>query len=435
MKKNLLIVAAFFTGALTYAQCDAVASLNEDFSEFTLTTQNAFPQNCWNASGAAAQGPWIYTAEDGEPANQYAVYYTHMAGANVAGYIISPELSTIDGNHELSFDTYKLGQGGNIPEGNITVEVGTLSDLTDLNTFESVAAPFTVTETSETHANIVIEASSVQKYVVFKFIADAMFNAAALDNVVWSEVANTCVAVETLDENFNSFTTSQTTIDQNCWSASTGVPLVYVDGEEEDNNVTFYAANAINTAGYLVSPELSTVDGNHELSFDVYKIGSPAPVTTIQAGTLASATDFESFQPVGDIITTTSETISISNIVIDASETQKFIAFKFVTDNAHGAAGIDNIKWTAVTAGLNDLNKSAFSIYPNPSSNKNITINHNPEAKGTINIFTLTGAKVFTGELNNSGSQNFNLDTLSPGMYIVKIESGNYSESKKLIIQ
>jgi hypothetical protein len=602
MKKNLLLVAALFAGIASYAQCEAVATLNEDFSDFTITTvtSQAFPQQCWNSLGSAQAGPWVYTAQNGTPVNQYAVYYTHMGGANVAGYIITPELSTIDGTHQLSFDTYKLGGGPNneIPAGNITIQIGLISDPASTSDFENVGDAITVTNESATQT-VTVQASATKKYIAFKFISDTATNAAALDNVVFDEVPTPpCVAVETISENFNSFTPStsvtihencwsanagtpliyvdgeegdnyatfyaagsantagylvspeltsidgdkqlsfdafaignpavvtivqvgtltsatdftsfvavgdaitltaaSTTYDEiiipasdahkfiafqittnnahgaagidnvnweeipappcaavatldenfngftpstsvaiheNCWSANAGTPLIYVDGEEGDNYATFYAAGSANTAGYLVSPELTTIDGNHELSFDAFAIGNPAVVTTIQPGTLASATDFTTFVAIGEPITLTAASITFDEILVPASETQKFIAFQIMTNNAHGAAGVDNVKWTEVATGVKDLNKTSFSIYPNPSADKNITINHNLDTKGSVNIYSLTGAKVFTGELDNTGTQSLNLSSLSGGMYIVKIESGSYSESKKLIIQ
>ena len=601
MKKNLLLVAALFAGIASYSQCEAVATLNEDFVDFTITSSSAqaFPQQCWSSIGAAAQGPWIYTAEAGTPSNQYAVYYTHMTGANVAGYIIAPELITVDGAHQLSFDTFKpAGQGGQTPTGVVTVEVGLVSSPTDASDFQAIGTAYTIAAELTTHANIVIPASETKKYIAFKFLSADAFNAAALDNVIyneipapactavatldenfnsftpsttavisencwsanpgtpfiyvdgedgdnyatfyaagaadtagylvspelstidgnhqlsfdafaignpavtttvqvgtltsatdfstfvavggtitltsasatfdeiiipasetqkfiafklitnnahgaagidnvkWSEVpAPACTAVETLDENFNSFTPSTTAvISENCWSANAGTPFIYVDGEDGDNYATFYAAGAADTAGYLVSPELSTIDGNHKLSFDAFAIGNPAVTTTVQVGTLASATDFSTFLAVGETITLTSASATFADIVIPASETQKFIAFKLITNNAHGAAGIDNVKWTPLSVGINDLNKTSFSMYPNPTADGNVTINNNLEANGTVNVFTLTGANVFSAELSQ-GTQNLNLSGLSAGMYIVKVESGNASESKKLIIK
>jgi hypothetical protein len=109
----------------------------------------------------------------------------------------------------------------------------------------------------------------------------------------------------------------------------------------------------------------------------------------------------------------------------------------YFTSFAGGSTGNITFKFKDVTptAGVGEFNKASFSVFPNPTTDRNVTINHNLDAKGTVNVFTLTGANVFSGELNNSGSQNLNLSSLSAGMYIVKIEAGNYSESKKLVIQ
>ncbi len=432
MKKNLLLMTAILSGALSYGQCDAVATLNEDFSDFTIATSNAFPQQCWNAVGAAAQGPWLYTAEAGEPANQYAVYYTHMTGANVAGYFIAPELSTIDGAHQLSFSTNKIGQGGTIPPGNITVQVGTLSDAADMTTFVAVGSPITVTETAETHANIVIEASETQKFVAFKFVADATFNAAALDNVVWDAVpANACTAVATLDENFEAFEEDELTA--KCWTVESDGPFVNIDGTD-DKYVSFYSFSFANTAAYLITPELTTLDGNHELSFDTIKNTDSAPgTTTVQVGTVSDLADMTTFVAVGDAYTVAATSTTHANIVIPATE-NKYIAFKIIADGQHVAVDLDNVKWSAITAGAEDFAKTSFSIYPNPTADKNVTINSNIDANGTVSVYTLTGAKVFASELN-TGAQTLNLSSLSAGMYIVKIASGNYSESKKLIIK
>lgn len=420
--------------------CTALAVLNEDFSDFTLSTSSAvaFPQNCWNSFGAAAQGPWIYTAQQGDPANKYAVYYTHMAGANVAGYIISPELSTVDGDHELSFDTYKLGGGPNneIPAGNITVQVGLISNPSSIADFENVGTAIVVTETSATHANIVIPASSTKKYIAFKFLADATVNAAALDNVVWSEVevvTPECTAVATLDENFNEFTD----LPENCWSviAPPAGPFLSIDAEEGDDDkyVSFYSFTAVDVVATVVSPELTTIGGNYALSFDAGMNAAGVPgVVTLQVGTLTDAADASTFTAVGSPITVSANMTPYTNIAIP-SGSGNFIGFRISANAAHVAAKLDNIKWQT-TAGVEDFNKTAFSIYPNPTTDKNVTISHNIDAKGTVSVYTLTGALVANSELS-AGSQNLNLSSLSAGIYIVKIEAGNQTATQKLIVQ
>jgi len=412
--------------------CVAVASINEDFSTFTVL-QNPVnvTDNCWSTS---ATGPLLYVDTNTDDTDKFVTFYAN-ASADTAAYLVSPELIAIDGTLKLSFDAAYAGGPGNIT----TVQAGTIATAGDFTNFHPVGEVITLTSAGTSVTQLEVPATA-DKFIAFKFTSNFAHGAATIDNVIF-EAEDTpvtpCIAVASIDENFSTFNVLEdpTNVTDNCWSTSANGPLLYADTDTEatDTFVTFYANGSANTAAYLISPELVAIDGARKLSFDAVYVGGPGNVTTVQAGTIATAGDFANFHPVGDVITLTSAGTTITDLAVPAT-TDKFIAFKFTTSFAHGAASIDNVKYDT-TAGIGDFNKSTFSIYPNPSADKNITINHNLEAKGTVNVFTLTGANVFSGELNNSGSQSLNLSSLSTGMYIVKIESGSYSESKKLVIQ
>lgn len=441
MKKNLLLAAALFTSALSFGQeCTAVAEINEDFSDFTIATSNAFPQNCWNAAGAMAQGPWLYTAEAND--NQYAVYYTHFTGANVSGYFIGPELSTIDGNHELAFTSWKPeSPNGPVPAGNITVQVGTLTSATDVSTFMAVGEPFTITGTADApdaFANIIIEASENQKFVAFKFTADAAFNAVAFDNVVWSEVEEpACEAVATLNEGFEEFIDAE--FPQNCWNTIATGPMVYTDEDDNDNSfITFYASTFANTDAYLITPEISTFDGTHALSFDARRIafGPTAPGTvTIQIGTVTGdASTFVALAEGGLFTLTSVEVQPFNNIVIPSAPAGSHIAFRISGDTPHNAAAIDNVVWAATT-GTEEFTKASFTLYPNPATGKNVTVALNEQFGAEIvSVFNISGAKVYEIKVNGT-SVNLNLDALASGLYVVKVQSEKGTASQKLILQ
>lgn len=434
MKKILLSAGMLLLTLATQAQeCKAVATLNEDFSDFTISSSfaTAFPQNCWSANGSVTDGPWIYTAETTDKANQYVTFYSHRAGANVAGYVISPELSSIDGKHQLSFDTYKpLGPDGQAAAGSITVQVGTLTSPTDLTTFEAVGNPIEVTGERLPYANIVIPASTTKKYIAFKYISATTFNAATLDNVVWSEIpAPPCEAVATLDENFSTFTTG-VSFPLNCWTASQPYPVVSVSATGE---AQIYSSELeIATPIYLVTPELSTIDGKHALTYDA-KLSNGTTVT-VQAGTLTDATDYTTFAPFGDVVTLTKTGTSVPEFVVPTSTTQKYIAFKVISAAKHNVSTIDNVKWVAKTAGVNDFAKNKFSIFPNPSSTKNVTVAYTGTDKANVTVYSVTGAKVFETAINGTNA-NLNLSSLSSGMYIVKLTAGNATATQKLVIQ
>ena len=85
--------------------------------------------------------------------------------------------------------------------------------------------------------------------------------------------------------------------------------------------------------------------------------------------------------------------------------------------------------------GLNESNiKSWFSLYPNPNTG-DFTIEMTAlHQQGTvIKILNMNGKVIYTRSLDNEINP-ISL-TLSPGLYIIKVDSGNDHFSKKLIIQ
>jgi hypothetical protein len=429
MKKILLSAGMLFLAVAAQAQdCKAVATLNEDFG--TFATGVSFPLNCWTASQ-----PYPSASVSATFAAQ--IYSSDLVEGTPI-YLVTPELTTLDGKHSLSYDA-KLSNGTNI-----TVQVGTLASPTDYTTFVGFGEPITLTRAGVPQKNLVLPASTTQKYIAFKVISSAKHNVSTIDNVVWDEVpAPTCEAVATLDENFNAFKAATSgAFPQNCWTASSGagLPLVYTVAADATNTyVTFYTSTTgKNIAGYLVTPEISTLDGKHALSFDTYKLGGgpsgeiPAGNVTVQIGTLSDPADFTTFKAFGDAIPVTNTSVTHKDIVLPTT-TDKYIAFKLLGDTDRNAASLDNIKWAAKTAGVDGFAKNKFSIFPNPSSDKNVTIAYAGADKANVTVFSLTGAKVFETIVNGTNA-NLNLSSLSSGMYIVKLTAGNATATQKLVI-
>ncbi len=101
-----------------------------------------------------------------------------------------------------------------------------------------------------------------------------------------------------------------------------------------------------------------------------------------------------------------------------------------------------NFKNVSSTAGMEGFDKNAFGFYPNPTADKNITLiydlQNSDAAKNTVSIYSMTGAKVYeTALTSDSGfnAQQINLSNLTSGVYIVTLESGKNTVSKKLVIQ
>jgi len=82
------------------------------------------------------------------------------------------------------------------------------------------------------------------------------------------------------------------------------------------------------------------------------------------------------------------------------------------------------------TLGINDLHDSKLNYYPNPVTNV-FTIN-NPVNITAVNVYNTLGQVVINQKTNSTNVQ-LNLQTLTSGVYIVKVTSGLNTQSFKII--
>lgn len=73
-----------------------------------------------------------------------------------------------------------------------------------------------------------------------------------------------------------------------------------------------------------------------------------------------------------------------------------------------------------------------LSFYPNPVSNGKVYITSKSNADKQVTIFDVLGKKVLQTQLT---SKELNVASLSPGVYIIKIEEGDASATRKLIVR
>lgn len=119
--------------------------------------------------------------------------------------------------------------------------------------------------------------------------------------------------------------------------------------------------------------------------------------------------------------------------------------YRLVFNTFEGSAtGVITFNFEDVTALLDSEqfeNKVSFGVYPNPSANKKISVVYEAPAsntdKNSVSIFNLNGSKVYEAQLDNTGFANseLNLSNLNDGVYILKFESGDYSATKKIVLQ
>lgn len=86
--------------------------------------------------------------------------------------------------------------------------------------------------------------------------------------------------------------------------------------------------------------------------------------------------------------------------------------------------------------GISDMFKiNSLKVYPNPSNGYiNVELPENFNDNYNIEVYSLSGAKVFSTKINKSDSR-LNLKNLREGLYIIKLEHGNEIYSQKVQIR
>jgi len=76
-----------------------------------------------------------------------------------------------------------------------------------------------------------------------------------------------------------------------------------------------------------------------------------------------------------------------------------------------------------------------FSIFPNPGNEKVNIVFSNTISKGIMHLYNCMGEEVQAQTIENTNDLQLNLTNLVKGIYIVRINSRNYSVQKKLLVE
>lgn len=96
---------------------------------------------------------------------------------------------------------------------------------------------------------------------------------------------------------------------------------------------------------------------------------------------------------------------------------------------------------SVLTLGIDDVAtsfESTFSIYPNPNSGSfNIKIDSPISNKINVSVYDIRGRSIFNNSYNNSSNfnQTINLNNPQSGMYLVRVNDGERSTTKKIIVK
>ena len=95
-----------------------------------------------------------------------------------------------------------------------------------------------------------------------------------------------------------------------------------------------------------------------------------------------------------------------------------------------------NLTQTCIPLGINEIKESRnYSIYPNPTSsmlNVKLTL---PEGNTYYSIFDVTGQLITSGELKNAQLNTINIQSLTSGIYLIRILNNSQELTSKFIKQ
>lgn len=232
--------------------------------------------------------------------------------------------------------------------------------------------------------------------------------------------ANPCTAVQTFLETFETFTA----FPENCWTANyPNYPTVDLNGTTNKAK-QLYSGNQPNDV-ILVSPEVSTIDGQHQLVFDI--VSTNGAGTTVQIGTMTDNTDFSTFAAVGSPFAPSVG--SHSTQAIPANAGHKYVAIRFIHGGGHGKdLVVDNVEWKQVTASNDKFDADKVKIYPNPTTGM-FFIDTDIDVK-SIEIYNTSGQRIL-----KTNQKNINLENASNGLYIVNVYATDGTHASYKIIK
>jgi hypothetical protein len=178
---------------------------------------------------------------------------------------------------------------------------------------------------------------------------------------------NVHAQVATINENFDNFTSGNTTFPQNGWAAQLATntlpyppaPMMIVT-TGTNKAVQSYAGNNGTAPSYLITPQIVAPTGDKTLTFSAGLVDTSPGSSTIQIGLASNPADMTTFTAVGNPISISSVTAQNYSVNIPAS-TSSYIVFKVTPTAAHTATLLDNVVYDTPAVGTINENFNAFT--------------------------------------------------------------------------
>ena len=205
------------------------------------------------------------------------------------------------------------------------------------------------------------------------------------------------------------------------WKDDEGTSLSTIDKliVREEGDYTAIASNEgclVSTTQRVYSVCAMTITGDTELIGDKANLTAQLEEYTEAAYTWVNSND---------------EVISESaSVIVDEIGEYTVMGIK---DFCYGTA-TQEVKM--ITGLLDEVNQQKINIYPNPSNGQiNIKTIDFPLNQAKVNLYNMQGKVVYSQQSNLGDELQLSIPNINKGLYILKIESGEYSLSKKVLLR
>ena len=231
-----------------------------------------------------------------------------------------------------------------------------------------------------------------------------------------------CDTVATFAFDFENFTA----FPEQCWTANQSYPGISLGNSNDNKFIQAYSATNATQDLYIVAPPVSTIDGNHVLSFDVLSAGSDLMVTI---GTMSDTGNYNSFVATGAPFAPVAGNTYTSE-KLTATAGHYHVAIKISPNGVHKVLGIDNVSWKPAPTHINELNGiDVVSVYPNPA--KEVIHIETKVALAGIELYNVLGQ-----QLQTTHQRQLNIAQLNPGVYFIKVNSeSGFSRTFRIVKQ
>ena len=163
---------------------------------------------------------------------------------------------------------------------------------------------------------------------------------------------------------------------------------------------------------YIAFQDVTINDSEGEDADGTFQTGTNYPVVSGTDET-EMRTDFYGADYIGEMIPSAPTTITA-------------VAGEFNGNHQVFATNVD------ATLAADNFTASAFTLYPNPTSNGAVAIQTETSGAVNVEIYNLLGKRALTAKNVNG---NLNVSTLNAGVYLVKVTQNGVSSTKKLIVK